>query len=197
MTFKRGFLRRPDAFSNTNGHENRMKQRLLYYIPDFYSTEVSKGPDASPQKFAGTYENPRVEYRRQNPYDSLNSFHPSTIQGMGPHILLNLDLGSNAMNGEDGREKIPMWITVDQIDMLNDLVGPPPPEGIKAADKTGKKWGRIMPGPDLGGPRRDGEGVIWEIRKIEGKGDGVFALRDLEIGELVINERPIQILPTV
>jgi hypothetical protein len=116
---------------------------------------------------------------------------------MGPHVLLNLDLGSNAVNGESGREKIPMWIVADQIGMLNDLVGPAPPGGVEAADKAGIKWGNVLPGPDLGGPRRDGEGVIWEMKSTEGKGAGLFAMRDIEIGELVISERPIQIMPTV
>jgi hypothetical protein len=201
MPFKRGFLRRPDAFggSSSNGTPSKKGSKVspLYSLPDFYSTQLITGPDAAPQKFAGAFEDPATGYWRQNPNDSITRFQPSTIMSMGPHVLLNLDLGSNASNGESRREKIPMWINTDQIDMLNDLVGPAPPEGVEAADTAGKKWGKVLPGPDLGGPRRDGEGVLWEMKSVEGKGSGLFAMRDIEIGELVISERPIQIMPTV
>jgi hypothetical protein len=201
MPFKRGFLRRPDAFqdgpSNKTLSKKGSKGLPLYCLPDYYSTQLITGPDAGPQKFAGAFEDPGIGYWRQNPSDSRTRFQPSTIMSMGPHVLLNLDLGSNAQNGESGREKIPMWITTDQIDILNDLVGPAPPEGVEAADKAGKKWGNVLPGPDLGGPRRDGEGVLWELRNVQGKGFGLFALRDIGIGELVLSERPIQIMPTV
>ena len=203
MPFKRGFLRRPDAFSAWDDSGNRTPSNKgfnappLYRLPDFYSTQLITGPDAAPQKFAGVFEDPGLGHWRQNPNPSLTRFQPSTIMSMGPHVLLNLDLGSNAMNGESGREKIPTWITTDQIEMLNELVGPAPPEGVEAADKAGKKWGKVLPSPDLGGPRRDGEGVLWEMKRVEGKGFGLFALRDIGIGELLLSERPIQIMPTV
>jgi hypothetical protein len=119
------------------------------------------------------------------------------IRALGHHVLLNFDLGPNAKNGESGRDRIPIWITDDHIEFLNNLVGPPPPCGVEEADRIGKMWGNIQAGPDLGGPRRDGEGVLWEMKDISGKGRGLFALRDFVDGDLIISERPIQIMPKV
>ena len=132
------------------------------------------------------------EYLKNPPNIKIDLFQ---VRGLGHHILLNLDLGPNAKNGESGREKIPTWINADQIEFLNNLVGPPPPCGVEEADRIGKMWGNIEAGPNLGGPRRDGEGVLWEMKEIPGKGRGLFALRDFGVGDLIISERPIQIMP--
>jgi hypothetical protein len=215
MSFKRGFLNRPDAFSNDHskrkGTTNNdtavttevkrpagalkdpsIKSEKLYEMPRNFSTTLAKGPNAPPQSFRGLVNDPFEECLKNPQYANLDRFH---VRGLGHHVLLNLDLGPNAKNGESGREKIPTWINADQIEFLNNLVGPPPSCGVEEADRIGIMWGNIEAGPDLGGPRRDGEGVLWEMKDIPGKGRGLFALRDFVDSDLIISERPIQITP--
>jgi hypothetical protein len=212
MSFKRGFLNRPDAFGkdHSKGKGNdaaattevtepagtpkdpSIKSQKLYEMPRNFSTIPAKGPNAPPQSFRGPMDDPFKEYPKYPQTTKLESFQ---VRALGHHVLLNLDLGSNAKNGESGREKIPTWINADHIEFLNNLVGPPPSGGVEEADRIGKMWGNVEAGPDLGGPRRDGEGVLWEMREVPGKGRGLFALRDFADGDLIISERPIQITP--
>jgi hypothetical protein len=215
MSFKRGFLNRPDAFgkdhSKGKGTTNNdaaaatevkdpagtpknpsIKPLKLYEMPRNFSTILAKGPNAPPQSFRGRMDDPMKEYLKDPQYANLEPF---MVRGPGHHVLLNLDLGPNAKNGESGREKIPTWIYADHIEFLNNLVGPPPSCGVEEAERIGKMWGNIGAGPDLGGPRRDGEGVLWEVKEVPGKGKGLFALRDFVDGDLIISERPIQIMP--
>jgi hypothetical protein len=215
MSFKRGFLNRPNPFGeeHSKGKETTknyvtttpetkestgipkdasIKAQKLYETPRNFSTILARGPDAPPQKFRGLVDDPLNEYFK-NPLNIKQELFD--LRGLGHHILLNLDLGPNAKNGETGREKIPTWINADQIELLNNLVGPPPPCGVEEADRIGKMWGNIEAGPNLGGPRRDGEGVLWEVKEVPGKGRGLFALRDFAVGDLIISERPIQIIP--
>jgi len=215
MSFKRGFLNRPDALgkdhSKGKGATNNdaasatkvkelpvtpkglsIKSQKLYEMPRNFSAILAKGPDAPLQSFRGRLDDPIKEYNENPPDIKLEPFQ---IRGAGHHVLLNLDLGPKAKNGENGREKIPTWITIDHLEFLNNLVGPSPPCGVEEADRIGKMWGNIEAGPDLGGPRRDGEGILWEMKEIPGKGRGLFALRDFAVGDLIISERPIQIMP--
>jgi hypothetical protein len=211
MSFKRGFLNRPDAFGKDESKRKGTAKdgaaatdvkeparapkgisRRIYEMPRNFSTILAKGPDAPLQRFRGPMDDPVKEYLKDSPDIKLDLFQ---VRRLGHHVLLNLDLGPNAKNGESGREKIPTWIYADQIDLLNNLIGPAPPCGVEEADRVGKMWGCIEPGPDLGGPRRDGEGVLWEMKEIPGKGKGLFSLRDFTVGDLIISERPIQIMP--
>ena len=68
MPFKRGFLRRPDAFWDGSGNRTPSNKGSnvppLYRLPDFYSTQLITGPDAAPQKFAGAFEDPGLGHCR-------------------------------------------------------------------------------------------------------------------------------------
>lgn len=144
----------------------------MYQVPTSYSSIPQVGQDAPIQLFRGVCENPRLE----SPLTEKRLI----ISG-GPHVLLNLDLGPNAGHPY----KIPMWIYPESLPLLNDIIG------------RGAQWGKIKPLPDLRGEDGSGKGFRWEVKETEDKGMGLFSLQKLSVGDVVVRERPLLILPNV
>ena len=168
MEFKRGFLKKHYATATRYtiaSHPNHVE-------PTAYSDRTGgggalQGQDAPTQKFVG--------------YGDLSVIFPSKVSWLKSHaktpadekaylqgqVLVNFDLC------QEGVDRIPMWLHLGRLELIKQ-----------------RTYERL---PDLGGPNKDGEKFLWEIRETGYAGKGLFAVKALQAGDLLLSERPLEI----
>lgn len=82
-------------------------------------------------------------------------------------ILVNFDLC------QEGVDRIPMWLYSGRLALMK-----------KRTYETLR---------DLGGPDGNGEKLLWEIRETGYAGKGLFAVKALEAGDIIVAERPLEL----
>ena len=124
-----------------------------------------EGQDAPTQKFQGYADVPDTF---QSKIDWLKSHaRTSTHEKAFLHgqVLVNFDLC------QEGVDRIPMWLYPGRLALMKQ-----------------RTYERL---PNLGGPNKDGESVLWDIRETGHAGKGLFAVRALQAGDVVVSERPL------
>ena len=168
MEFKRGFLKKHYATATRHtvaSHPNHVEPTT--YTDREGVRGALQGQDAPTQKFLGYGDLSDIFPSKVNSLKSLAKTPAEEKAYLQGQVLVNFDLC------QEGVDRIPMWLQLGRLELIRQ-----------------RAYERL---PNLGGPNKDGEKFLWEIRETGYAGKGVFAVKAFQAGDLLLSERPLDI----